>query len=80
MSDHAILSCDDALRLIAQYLDRELGDGDRGDLEQHLATCRSCYSRAEFERRLKAELTRLGVSDVPPALHRRIRVLLDSGR
>jgi len=76
MCDRTILTCADALRLLAQYLDRELGDGDRADFEQHLATCRSCYSRAEFERRLKDELTRLGESHVPSTLHNRIRALL----
>lgn len=76
MSESTSLSCDDALRLLAQYLDRELGDGDRAEVEQHLATCRSCFSRAEFERRLKDELARLGSSEVPPALKDRIRVLL----
>ncbi|MFL5620748.1 MAG: anti-sigma factor family protein [Gemmatimonadaceae bacterium] len=80
MPDRTVLTCEDALRLIAQYLDRELGDGDRADLEQHLATCRSCYSRAEFERRLKEELTRLGVSDVPTTLHSRIHTLLGGAR
>jgi anti-sigma factor (TIGR02949 family) len=80
MSDNTSLSCDDALRLLAQYLDRELGDGDRADVERHLATCRSCFSRAEFERRLKGELARLGSSEVPPALEDRIRVLLGVAR
>ena len=80
MSDRTSLSCDDALRLLAQYLDRELGDGDRADVEQHLATCRSCFSRAEFERRLKGELARLGASEVPSALEDRIRVLLGVAR
>jgi anti-sigma factor (TIGR02949 family) len=78
MSDRAILSCDDALRRLAQYLDRELGDGDRAELERHLSTCRTCFSRAEFERRLKGELARLGRSNVPPALEARIRGLLES--
>lgn len=76
MSDRTSLSCDAALRLLAQYLDRELGDDDRGDVERHLATCRSCFSRAEFERRLKGELARLRSSEVPAALQDRIHVLL----
>ena len=80
MSDRAILDCADALRLIAQYLDRELGDVDRRELERHLAVCRSCYSRAEFERRLKGELTHLGVAEVPPALHQRIRAIFGTAR
>lgn len=77
MSDGTIMRCEDALRLLAQYLDRELSEGDHADVERHLRTCRSCFSRAEFERRLKRELATLRCSsDAPPALHRRIRALL----
>lgn len=76
MSDRTIMRCEDALRLLAQYLDRELSDGDHAEVEQHLHTCRSCFSRAEFERRLKGELAGLGTTDVPPALQDRIRALL----
>ena len=76
MSDSTIMRCEDALRLLAQYLDRELSDGDHAEVDRHLHTCRSCFSRAEFERRLKGEVTGLGTSDVPPALQDRIRALL----
>jgi anti-sigma factor (TIGR02949 family) len=74
------MQCDDALRLLAQYLDRELTDGEHAEVERHLRTCRSCFSRAEFERRLKGELAALTAADVPTALQHRIRVLLDSTR
>jgi len=74
------MQCDDALRLLAQYLDRELSDGEHAEVERHLRTCRSCFSRAEFERRLKGELAALTAADVPTALQDRIRVLLDSTR
>jgi anti-sigma factor (TIGR02949 family) len=80
MSESTNMQCEDALRLLAQYLDRELSDGEHADVEQHLRTCRSCFSRAEFERRLKGELAALSTADVPTALHDRIRALLDSTR
>jgi anti-sigma factor (TIGR02949 family) len=80
MSESTNMQCDDALRLLAQYLDRELSDGEHADMERHLRTCRSCFSRAEFERRLKGELAALTAADVPTALQDRIRVLLDSTR
>jgi len=80
MSESTNMQCDDALRLLAQYLDRELSDGEHADMERHLRTCRSCFSRAEFEQRLKGELAALTAADVPTALQDRIRVLLDSTR
>ncbi len=80
MSESPNMQCDDALRLLAQYLDRELSDGEHAEVERHLRTCRSCFSRAEFERRLKGELAALTAADVPTALEDRIRVLLDSTR
>jgi len=80
MSESINMQCDDALRLLAQYLDRELSDGEHAEVERHLRTCRSCFSRAEFERRLKGELAALTAADVPTALQDRIRVLLDNTR
>ena len=80
MSESTTMQCDDALRLLAQYLDRELSDGQHAEVERHLRTCRSCFSRSEFERRLKGELAALRIADVPTALQDRIRVLLDSTR
>jgi len=80
MSESINMQCDDALRLLAQYLDRELSDGEHADMERHLRTCRSCFSRAEFEQRLKGELAALSAAAVPSALQDRIRVLLDNTR
>lgn len=80
MSDRPIRRCEDALRLLAQYLDHELSDGDHAAVAQHLQTCRSCFSRAEFERRLKGELAGLGASEVSPALQDRIRALVGDAR
>ena len=80
MSESTDMQCNDALRLLAQYLDRELSDGEHAEVERHLRTCRSCFSRAEFERRLKGELAALSSADVPTALQDRIHALLDSTR
>ncbi|MGH7529887.1 MAG: anti-sigma factor family protein [Burkholderiales bacterium] len=70
-----VLSCEEALRFLAAYVDGEL-EGASEELENHLARCRSCYSRAEFERRMKAELAALGRAEVTPAFSERIRRLL----
>lgn len=56
MTEPEIGTCEDALRLLAEYLDGELKPRTRAEMERHLAVCRSCYSRAEFEERLKAKI------------------------
>lgn len=64
MSGTRGLSCEEALQFLAAYLDGELGSGADRELEEHLARCRSCYSRADFERRLKERLAGIGQSEV----------------
>lgn len=79
MTRHEIDSCEEALRLLAEYLDSELRDRapDLADgLERHLAVCRSCYSRAEFERRLKARIAD-GRTVMPDALRDRMRTMIN---
>lgn len=72
----AIESCEDALRLLAAHLDGELdGPSDR-ELERHLDTCRSCYSRAEFERRLKDRVATVGHEAVRPELAERVHTMI----
>jgi anti-sigma factor (TIGR02949 family) len=78
MTDLKPMNCDEALRLLAAFLDHELHFDEREGIERHLEACRSCFSRAEFERRLKGEITRLGREDVPPGFEERVRRLLGS--
>ena len=77
MSDDRNLTCEEALRFLAAYLDGELeGASTDRDVENHLARCRSCYSRADFEKRVKLQLGTLGRSDVRPEFAERIRRLM----
>lgn len=72
-----IMSCEDALRLLAAHLDGELEETHRHEVDDHLARCRSCFSRAEFERRLKTQLSALRPQSVKPSFETRIRGLID---
>jgi anti-sigma factor (TIGR02949 family) len=78
MSDLKPINCDEALRLLAAFLDHELRFDEGEGIEYHLQTCRSCFSRAEFERRLKGEITRLAREEIPPGFEERVRRLLGS--
>jgi anti-sigma factor (TIGR02949 family) len=70
------IDCTQALKRLVELVDRELGDEDREAVERHLQTCRSCLSRAEFERRLKGKVQALSHSDVPPKTLDRITALI----
>jgi anti-sigma factor RsiW len=68
--------CEDALRLLAAHLDRELDAPASRQVERHLEICRSCYSRAEFEKRLKERLAELGEAQVRTELADRVQTLI----
>jgi mycothiol system anti-sigma-R factor len=72
------MSCEEALRLLAAHLDAELETTGAGELQRHLERCRSCYSRAEFERRLKEAVAALGCENAGATLQQRIRHLVTS--
>ena len=72
------IKCEQALRQIFEYVDHELGEAERATLERHLHTCHSCYSRAEFEARLKAKLGELKKDDPDGTVRERIKNLFES--
>lgn len=76
MNDSTPIDCEEALRLLAAFLDHELPAQTRAGVDRHLERCRSCFSRAEFERRLKREIARLGRDEVTPEFEERIRRLI----
>ena len=73
-----MINCEEALRRLAEYLDAELLGESSREMEQHLERCRSCFSRVEFEKRLKSCTAELRREAVPPDLDRRIRALVDT--
>ncbi len=77
MTKHEI-ECEQALRQIFEYIDHELDDTERAAMDHHLHTCHSCYSRVEFERRLKAKLGELKKDGADPTVRDRIKRLLES--
>lgn len=62
--------------MLAAHVDGELNPASDRELERHLATCRSCYSRAEFERRLKGQVAAVGRETVRPELTERVRAII----
>lgn len=77
MSDNKPIDCEQALAQIFQFIDHELRPEEHDAMEKHLHTCKSCFSRADFERRLKAKLNSLRDAAEPVAKNR-IEKLLKS--
>ena len=59
-------NCEEALQEIQQFLDGELDEQDRADIQRHLSDCNPCMNRAEFRRNLKAMISSKCVEDSVP--------------
>ncbi|MCL4798946.1 MAG: zf-HC2 domain-containing protein [Burkholderiales bacterium] len=77
MTKHEI-DCEQALDQLVEFIDHELPGGKHDALQRHLHTCKSCFSRFEFERRLKEKLGTLREAEVPSGTSERIKKLLKS--
>ena len=77
MAEPRTIDCEEALRRLFEYIDAELAGERQREVDHHLERCRSCFSRVEFEKRLKAHVGELGTEPVDPALQQRILKVLD---
>jgi anti-sigma factor (TIGR02949 family) len=76
MSETDDMGCEQALKRLLEFIDHELSDGEHDSVERHLRKCRSCFSRMEFESRLKQQLSALSDDDVSSKSRDRIRDLI----
>jgi anti-sigma factor (TIGR02949 family) len=74
--DHS-LSCEQVLEHLFAYLDNALDAPTSAEIERHLEACRGCFSRAEFERRLRQRVAETGTVSAPDTLRARIKALTD---
>jgi anti-sigma factor (TIGR02949 family) len=74
---HEKISCEEVIAHLFAFLDDETDSKKRSAIEKHLQECRGCFSRAEFERALRARVRQLGGSETPATLRRRVKTLLD---
>lgn len=71
------ISCAEVVERLFDYMDRELDSQTQAEIERHLERCHDCFSRAEFERRLRERVARSGQQPAPERLRRRIRDMLE---
>ena len=72
------IECEEAIRKMLEYLDDELPHHDHDEVELHLESCRSCYSRMEFEKRLKNMINSVEAEPATDSLRDRIKKITDN--
>lgn len=70
------LTCEQVIACLMAYLDGEVEGVSPAEIERHLARCRDCFSRAEFELRLNSRLIEAGTATAPDGLRQRIGTLI----
>ena len=73
---HRPIDCDEVIAHLFAYLDNETDPEKSTDIERHLEECRACFSRAEFEKALRAKVNQLGDKEAPATLRQRVAALL----
>lgn len=71
------ITCEEVIEQLFDYLDRELDSELRDRINHHLERCRDCFTRAEFEKRLRSRVNETADVEAPEQLRRRIRRVLD---
>jgi RNA polymerase sigma-70 factor (ECF subfamily) len=69
-------ACVEACRNLYGYLDSELDPATLTSVQQHLAVCRQCCNRLEFQRRLEATIREGLGRRIPRSLRSRLRRLV----
>jgi anti-sigma factor (TIGR02949 family) len=72
------IDCEKALSKIFELIDHELKGNEREAMEHHLHTCKSCFSRVEFEKRLKGKLKSLRDTETSIPARERMEKLINS--
>jgi len=71
------IDCEEAIKRLMDYIDDYLKTNRKTELEKHLASCRSCMDRYEFQKRIKTKISSL-VNTSDSAISGNLRRLLDS--
>ena len=70
-------TCEEVIRRLSDYLDRELSAAEMAMAQEHLDTCAECASAHAFEARVLEELKRkLRRIDVPQSLIDKVDAIL----
>ena len=70
------LTCQDAIDLMADYLERALGDEVLAALERHLADCPACLAYLNTYKKTRDLAGHAGRVEMPPEMQARLRQIL----
>lgn len=77
----AMISCEDALQLVHEYLDGELDDVPASEVKQHFDMCQACYPHLHLETVFRDALRRAAAGQAAPdELKSRIASLIAEAR
>lgn len=71
-----MISCSEAVERLWHYLEHELGEDRRGELEEHLVFCRQCCGELEFARELQSFLVDAARPELPSEVEGRLTSFL----
>jgi anti-sigma factor (TIGR02949 family) len=66
-SGHGRISCQDALRLVSDFIDGELEDIPPDVVEAHFDACKACYPHLRLEQAFRAAMRRACRREKAPA-------------
>lgn len=79
--DDDMLACEEALRLVNEYLDGELEDVPRSQVRRHFEMCARCYPHLKFEGAYREAVRRAAAGEsAPPELRAKVSRLLAEAR
>jgi len=77
MTEPEKIRCEEVIAHLLSYLDGEIDDVKRAQIDRHLEECRGCFSRAEFEKALRGRVQQAADTQPSASLQERIKALID---
>lgn len=72
-----MISCDDAVRQLWEYLDGSVGEADKHAIEEHLSVCKRCCGEAEFADELRKFMSSHASDELPKKTRERLAGYLE---
>ena len=73
-----MISCNEAVRQLWEYLDGVVDEQSRARIDEHLTFCRRCCGEVEFAHELRRFLADHGADILPADVQARLRATLDT--